>query len=32
VALDVGFYSTHNNLQDKRQASMAISIRIQTGD
>ena len=30
VALDVGFYSTHNNLQDKRQTSMAISVRIQS--
>ena len=32
VAIDVGFYSTHNNLQDKRQTSMAISIRIQRED
>jgi hypothetical protein len=29
VALDVGFYQTHANLQDKRQTSMAISIRLQ---
>ena len=32
VALDVGFYGTHSNLQDKRQISMAISIRIERGD
>jgi hypothetical protein len=29
VALDVGFYSTHNTLQGKRQTSMAVSVRIQ---
>lgn len=30
VALDVGFYGTHSNLQDERQISMAVSIRIET--
>jgi hypothetical protein len=32
VAIDVGFYGTHANLQDKQQISMAISIRIERGD
>jgi hypothetical protein len=31
VALDVGFYGTHSNLQDEREISMAMSIRIETG-
>jgi hypothetical protein len=30
VALDVGFFGTHSNLQDERQISMAMSIRIET--
>jgi hypothetical protein len=29
VGLDVGFYGTHSNLQEKQQISMAVSIRIQ---
>jgi hypothetical protein len=29
VALDVGFYGTHLNLQEKQQISMAVSIRVQ---
>jgi hypothetical protein len=29
VAVDLGFYGTHSNLQDERQYSMAVSIRIQ---
>jgi hypothetical protein len=28
VALDVGFFATHSNLQDKQEISMAMSIRI----
>jgi hypothetical protein len=32
VAVDVGFYGTHANLQDKRQTSMAVSVRIQRGE
>jgi hypothetical protein len=32
VGVDVGFYGTHANLQDERQISMAISIRIERGD
>lgn len=28
VALDVGFFGTHGNLQDKRETAMAVSIRI----
>jgi hypothetical protein len=28
IALDVGVYSTHANLQDKRQTSIAVSLRI----
>jgi hypothetical protein len=29
VALDVGFYGTHSNLEDKQQIAMAMSIRIE---
>jgi hypothetical protein len=32
VALDVGFYGTHSNLQNKRQTSMAVSIRIESDE
>lgn len=31
VGLDVGFYGSHSNLEDKQQISMAMSIRIQRG-
>jgi hypothetical protein len=32
VAVDVGFYGTHANLEEKQQISMAVSIRIERGD
>jgi hypothetical protein len=31
VALDVGFFGTHANLQDERQIAMAMSVRIELG-
>jgi hypothetical protein len=32
VAIDVGFFGTHANLEDKRQTSMAVSLRINPRD
>ena len=31
IALDVGFYGTHANLEGKRQTAMAISLRFNRG-